>query len=591
MSNILFKRGSRSALNTLKSGNKGIEGAFYLTEDTHRLYAGMSGGKIVDLNQYITVVDAVANLNTVNAQKGDFAYIKAGNILAVYTNDDPQNPWVQINQNTDTTYTIQAAGDKATDPGTLSLSLYDQKDALASTANIKFIGTKGADVTVKEDGTVEVKGNPYTFVKDFGTPDGDGYVTKMDVTLTPEDAEEGVAATKFNITAGKNIEFKKNADGEGITIEGVDAAAFADADCTLNVNGGNATLTLALTNNEDVVIQAVNANADGKAPFHLNYGIDAKSTVNNQGDMQVYTMDEVDGLIANLNAMTYVGPLPTGGLPTSGVSIGDTYMSDRAYSFYLGTGNLVSATAKTGYEEFTAKVGDLFIATRKSNAENADGVIDAVNLQWTYIPSGDDSQADTTYYCSLNQNTNTFTICDKHDAAIGHIQVVGDSMITVKSVLDNANGIDKSDLYNVKEFNNIVNNDGTLKGYNREEIIYGDGVNSIDTIKDVRFVERKLVAVTIEATNINNTAGSLFCSTYSLVENQNNISNEAFALTSENDSNPQFYFVSVDANGTQTVTIYYLVDGDVDFNNLYLQVNNLYTQNKRNTYSLLELGL
>ena len=440
MSNILFKRGSQSALNTLKSGNKGIEGAFYLTEDTHRLYAGMSGGKIVDLNQYITVVDAVANLNTVNAQKGDFAYIKAGNILAVYTNDDPQNPWVQINQNTDTTYTIQAAGDKATDPGTLSLSLYDQKDALASTANIKFIGTKGADVTVKEDGTVEVKGNPYTFVKDFGTPDGDGYVTKMDVTLTPEDAEEGVAATKFNITAGKNIEFKKNADGEGITIEGVDGAAFADADCTLNVNGGNATLTLALTNNEDVVIQAVNANADGKAPFHLNYGIDAKSTVNNQGDMQVYTMDEVDGLIANLNAMTYVGPLPTGGLPTSGVSIGDTYMSDRAYSFYLGTGNLVSTTAKTGYEEFTAKVGDLFIATSKTKAENADGVIDAVNLQWTYIPSGDDSQTDTTYYCSLNQNTNTFTICDKHDAAIGHIQVVGDSMITVKSVLDNANG-------------------------------------------------------------------------------------------------------------------------------------------------------
>ena len=143
----------------------------------------------------------------------------------------------------------------------------------------------------------------------------------------------------------------------------------------------------------------------------------------------------------------------------------------------------------------------------------------------------------------------------------------------------------------VEEFNNIVNNDGTLKGYNREEVTYGDGVNSIDTIKDVRFVERKLVAVTIEATNINNTAGSLFCSTYSLVENQNNISNEAFALTSENDSNPQFYFVSVDANGTQTVTIYYLVDGDVDFSNLCLQVNNLYTQSKRDTYSLLELGL
>ena len=156
-------------------------------------------------------------------------------------------------------------------------------------------------------------------------------------------------------------------------------------------------------------------------------------------------------------------------------------------------------------------------------------------------------------------------------------------------VLDNVNGIDKSDLHSAEKFNSIVNKDGTLKGYNREEIIYGDGINSIDTIKDVKFVDRKLVAVTIEATNINNTAGSLFCSTYSLVAGNTHITHEAFALCSENDTDSRFYFVSVDANGTQTVTIYYLVDGDVDFNNLYLQTNNLYTQSKRNTHSLLEL--
>ena len=123
-----------------------------------------------------------------------------------------------------------------------------------------------------------------------------------------------------------------------------------------------------------------------------------------------------------------------------------------------------------------------------------------------------------------------------------------------------------------------------------EEIIYGDGVNTIDTIKDVKFIERKLVAVTIEATNTNNTAGSLFCSTYSLVTNNTPITHEAFALSSENDTDSRFYFVSVDANSQKQVTIYYLVDADIDFNNLCLQVNNLYTQNKRDTYSLLELG-
>lgn len=158
-------------------------------------------------------------------------------------------------------------------------------------------------------------------------------------------------------------------------------------------------------------------------------------------------------------------------------------------------------------------------------------------------------------------------------------------------ILDNANGIDKSDIRSTDELSEITNKDGTLKGYNREEIVYGDGVNTIDTIQDIKFVERKLVAVTIEATNINNTNGSLFCSTYNLVTKKDTLATEAFAVASENDTDSRFYFVSVDANSKKQVTVYYLVDGDVYFDDLYLQVNNLYTQSKRDTYSLLELGL
>ena len=158
-------------------------------------------------------------------------------------------------------------------------------------------------------------------------------------------------------------------------------------------------------------------------------------------------------------------------------------------------------------------------------------------------------------------------------------------------ILNSINGIAEGDLNDSEQINGIVNEDGTLNGYNREEKIYGDGTNTIDTIKDIEFVERKLVAVTIEATNTNNTAGSLSCSTYSLVNKEGALATEAFAITSDNDSDSRFYFTSVSANSQKQVTIYYLVDGDVDFNNLYLQVNNLYSQNKRNTFSLLELGL
>ncbi len=158
-------------------------------------------------------------------------------------------------------------------------------------------------------------------------------------------------------------------------------------------------------------------------------------------------------------------------------------------------------------------------------------------------------------------------------------------------VLDNVNGIDKGDIRSTDELSEITNKDGSLKAYNREEILYGDGVNTIDTIQDVKFVERKLVAVTIETTNINNTNGSLSCSTYNLVTKKDTLATEAFAVASENDTDSRFYFVSVDANSEKQITVYFLVDDDVDFNNLYLQVNNIYTQNKRDTYSLLELGL
>ena len=137
-------------------------------------------------------------------------------------------------------------------------------------------------------------------------------------------------------------------------------------------------------------------------------------------------------------------------------------------------------------------------------------------------------------------------------------------------VLDNVNGINEKYIRTIDELNEITNSDGTLKGYNREEVILGDGVNTIDTIKDVTYVERKLVAVTIEATNINNTAGSISCSYDLVTDSKNSIATEIFAIVPENDIEPRFNFVSIDANTTNTITIYYIVDGDVDFNNLYL---------------------
>ena len=409
MANILFKRGLHANLPT-----KAIDGAFYLTEDTHRLYAGI-GTDLVDLNQYIQIVENVSDLDKLtNVQLGDFAYINAGNILAVYREHPTTKVkgWTQINENTDTE-SIEFTGD-GNDDGVLTLTVYNTKGADFSDT-IKFVGTKGIDVTVAEDGQITIEGNPYTLSKDY-TMSGSS-VTGMTVTLNSEDEE--VAATSFGIAAGKNITFTKTADG--ISINGTDAADFSD-NSTLSVTEGTPELYLELANGNNITLTAENS-------LYYTYGKTGASTAYNQGKLDVYTTKEVDDLFIGLNPMHYSGTVSSASLPTD-VRIGDTYMVATPFSIKIGAGNVVSSTGTT----VNVKIGDLFIAT---GTEDSTGKITAATLTWTYIPAGDDSQTDTVYSYSLNTTENRLSIQESTTGDIvAHIDVDGDDNIVVTSEVD-----------------------------------------------------------------------------------------------------------------------------------------------------------
>ena len=92
MANVLFKRGLSTALPT-----QAQDGVFYLTTDTNRLYVG-NGSTLAELNRYVKVVKAEADLNNLQANLNDFVYIDDGNILAVRVADG----WRQINPDSDT---------------------------------------------------------------------------------------------------------------------------------------------------------------------------------------------------------------------------------------------------------------------------------------------------------------------------------------------------------------------------------------------------------------------------------------------------------------------------------------------------------
>ena len=77
MANVSFKRGTQQHLNEMSTY---VEGAFYLTTDTDRLYFAQANNELVELNQFVHSVATLDNLpaeNTLTASNnGDFYYIE-----------------------------------------------------------------------------------------------------------------------------------------------------------------------------------------------------------------------------------------------------------------------------------------------------------------------------------------------------------------------------------------------------------------------------------------------------------------------------------------------------------------------------------
>ena len=117
MANVMFKRGTQAQLNTLKQGGSFVDGSFYLTTDTDRLYVAQSSSELVELNKSITTVTTIADLPDRDVEVGQFYYVTGpdtsgdidsthgGNILAVVTGFETgtNKPiWVQVNPDTNT---------------------------------------------------------------------------------------------------------------------------------------------------------------------------------------------------------------------------------------------------------------------------------------------------------------------------------------------------------------------------------------------------------------------------------------------------------------------------------------------------------
>ena len=366
MANVGFKLGTQAKVDALLKtpGTSVVEGSFYLTSDTHRLYIGQkataddTNAQLFPVNEGVITVANVADLPTVSeADKpvyaGRFYYVTNGNILCVYNGKS----WVQINTNTDT---VISSHSYSVDGGTITdkIRLSDGKDANAA---FTVTGAKGVQITGTGT-TLTITGDKYSL---SSTVASNKATVKLDSANTTND-------TSVVLAGGDNVTITQDADTKEVTIKSNDTklasltGAAAAEGFTVTGNNSDGSKATAATINPQIKV--------GKTTQPVAKFINGTAT------LDVYSTKDIDDKMKALNAMVYKGTLGKKGtvqaLPTTNICIGDTYL----------------AAEDVTINEHTVHTGSLIIAR---GTEDASGFITTETLVWDIVESTKDS--DTQY--------------------------------------------------------------------------------------------------------------------------------------------------------------------------------------------------
>ena len=417
---VKFKLGTQASLNTLKDNPaKGWEvGTFYLTSDSSRLYIGQAD-ELALLNKSVEIYDnlsALSSKKTVST-KGDIAYCANENVLAYYNG----STWNQINPDDDTILTaiIQSVstatdGVKITTGGTNSV---DGKTVTA--AEITITGDKGVQVSTPNNKAITITGDTYALnVQEHAD-------TTNDIDLVLDSALQNDSTV--HIKGGENVTITKTADSNGIQIASKDT----------KLNG----IILGLNNDGELQVGASDtAGTTGLLKKQkLGYFVDGSyygiGSDTKQVDLPVYSKDQVDDLIKKLDGMTYRGTIGTSG--------GTTFTMDASFNvlkggtateIHIGDMFLVQGGKLTYVTGKTAGTGDMLIATAKDGKSETNGVLAIGDVEWTYVPAGDDADIDTTYIFKASGTTDSMTITSSNGGGtVGKIAFTEGDGIVIES--------------------------------------------------------------------------------------------------------------------------------------------------------------
>lgn len=367
MSNqVQFLKGSQRGLESLKSSQIG---AFYLTDDTHRLYVG-AGDNLPPqlLNKAVIVIDTIDQLPS-NAYKDDLYYIKNGNMLIIYTGEGSQ-PWTQLNvdTNTDTNHVIETTSLTVEEPVKTDDTL-TYKIVLKQQEINKFADTGDEPTQLKDlEASLVIKSDVLAGL----VPEA----SSVDLASSIDTTNDTVTITTSGTGAAQN--------GKGVTIK----------------SGGN--ISIGKDENNNILIDSIPVTTAGASLsgtlLTITDTVEGSVTADLAGLVDAAN-DYTDGLFATMNqALKYKGTVASKEILLAKTpSTGDVYKA--------------SATDTTKSDQIdTFEVGDIFIYN-----EN----------KWERIPSGDET--DTRYAGVATVESSSIKFGIKEDIT-GNDDIAGDEL-------------------------------------------------------------------------------------------------------------------------------------------------------------------
>ena len=424
---------------------RGTKGTFYLTNDTNRLYFAKDNNQdLVLLNQTVQIVPSISDLTLISdtwtttaakeAHVNDFYYITGNgqngnysNILVVWTQSSTGVfEWKQINADHNTI--VANAGFTATassNVGNIELEIGND-DNSSVTANFSISATGSASVTANSNGLV-IKGAEYSLTNKIDNAMG----TSTDVYL----AVDGSTAngSKITISAASN---------SPIQIQGINGGIVLDSTNTYNATANftipsSGSLEVSITDSENGSVTAsvsnvgILLNNDTYVPIASTAGKTAGA---------IYSKTEIDNMFNGLDGMTYKGTLGSSGsvqtLPSTGVKNGDTYVIVQPGAtagdaiFDGATFNSTTLATLTN-----TVVGDMVIAS----GTETNGVISS-GLQWTYVPSGNDSLDNVTYSAVVDDTTHTIQLENVNHLIVAQNSLVAGTDMALSSAVSTPSG-------------------------------------------------------------------------------------------------------------------------------------------------------